>query len=143
MAFHALWMHGAWEAAQCALFYDMNGASIASGIIWMVGATLADVFFTLLLVRTMLGLSTRNGAFSRSRAAFWLIGSGGAIALLIEAGAQAAGWWRYSSVMPIISVFEWRIGVLPLLQMAFLPLVCLLLTFDRLQIGFRSNHREP
>jgi hypothetical protein len=132
LAFHALWLHGSWEAAQCAYFYDMSGALPLFAIALMIGATLADVALTLLLVAIALRRSAQNAGFSLLRTAPRLIVVGAATALFIEAGAQAAGWWRYSTAMPVFPLFERQIGVLPLLQMALLPLLCLIFASKRL-----------
>lgn len=132
LAGHALWLHGLWEAVQCANYYDMSGVSPVSGIALMVGAALADVALTLLLVWSALRLNTQNVRLSLFRAGLCLFALGAAVALCIEAGAQAAGWWRYSTAMPVIPIFGWQIGVFPLIQMAFLPLFCLILASKRL-----------
>lgn len=69
LALHAFWLHGCWEAAQCGAFCDMEGVSSAVGIALMVGATLADVALTLLLVWAALRLGAKNARCSPLRAA--------------------------------------------------------------------------
>lgn len=133
LALHAIWLHGLWEVVQCSVLYDMSGVSSLSGLVLMVGATLADVALTLLLVFSALRLRPKTTGLSFLHLGLCLIGLGAGTAMLIEVGAQAAGWWRYSAAMPIISVFGWPIGVLPLLQMALLPLLCFLLASHRSQ----------
>ncbi len=131
VALCALWLHGAWEAVQCALFYDMSGTSVASGLIFMAIATLVDVILTLFLVFLALRLSHAS-AESPSFGAFpWLIGLGALIAVAIELLAQTGGWWHYSGAMPTLSVLGVPIGVLPLLQMAIVPPICLLFASKR------------
>lgn len=135
LALHALWLHGSWEAVQCAFFYAMGDVALVPGIAIMVGATLADIALTLLLVWIALRLSVHSTRFSLLRAAPPLIGLGGGVAVFIEAvGQEAAHWWRYSAAMPAFQIFEWQIGLFPVLQMAFLPLVCLVLTSRRLRV---------
>ena len=132
LALHALWLHGLWEVAQCSIFYDMSDISTFVGIVLMVGATLADVVLTVFLVWITLRLNRRNVG-SLLRIGIYLIALGAVAAFGIEAGAQAAGWWRYSAIMPVIPIFEWQIGMVPLLQMALLPGACFLLVPHRLR----------
>ena len=127
LALHALWLHGLWEVAQCSAFYDMSGVSPLSGSVFMVGATLADLVLTLLLVFLALRLSAASAEFLTLRAFLWLVGLGAVAAIAIEIFAQTGGWWRYSPAMPTISVFGTLIGAWPLLQMAILPPICLFL----------------
>lgn len=148
VALAALWLHGAWEAAQCALFYAMSDVSPPSGLIFMAVATLADVILTLFLLFLALRLSAARDTSARDTSArdtsvgfpapialLWSVGLGALAAIAIEIPAQTGGWWRYSDAMPTIFVLGTPIGVLPLLQMAILPPICLLLASKRR--GFR------
>lgn len=56
VAWHALWLHGGWEATQCRLFYDMGGFSPLSAFFFMAGATVADVILSLFLIALNLRL---------------------------------------------------------------------------------------
>lgn len=123
---HSLWLHGAWEVAQCRLFYDMRGVPPTPAALFMIGATGADVVLTLALVALAFLLARRRsvGVTPHVLGALVVLGAGAAI--LIETLALTLGWWRYSSTMPIIPVGR-DIGLLPVLQMALLPSVAFLL----------------
>lgn len=74
LALHALWLHGFWEAAQCLLFYTMNGTPFTSAL-WMATATGGDVALTLALVAMALRLARGRG----TRATFWALSACGAL----------------------------------------------------------------
>jgi hypothetical protein len=143
LTFHALWLHASWEAVQCRLFYDMSGLPTASTFVSMVGSAVADVALTLVLVVvTICETQRRHGGITgrtimTGRSMAMLSACGALSAVLVELVALRFGWWRYSPRMPVISLFGWDIGVLPVLQMALLPLVSLLLA--RLSLSFKRK----
>lgn len=84
----------------------------------MIGATLADVVITLLLVGGALWFHRRIPSVSFQLA---LIFAGFLAAIGIEAAASSGEWWRYAPAMPQLHFVGVTLGLLPLLQMALLP----------------------
>lgn len=121
VALHALWLHGAWEAVQCRWFYDMSGASPASTLWFMAGATGGDVVLTLLLIALTLRVVQFQHRAATSRFLGTLALSGTVTAALLELLAHTLGWWRYSPLMPRVQFFGGTVGLLPVLQMALVP----------------------
>lgn len=121
VALHALWLHGAWEAVQCRLFYDMSGASPASTLWFMASATGADVVLTLLLIALAVRAVQFQHRAAMSRFLATLALSGTVTATWIELLAHALGWWRYSPLMPRVQFFGGTVGLLPVLQMVLVP----------------------
>ncbi len=113
-------MHGVWEFFQCLFFYDMSGFSVWKGALWMLGATVADAVLSVILVGGALCLGNRK---SRLPPTWLLIAAGFIAAVAIETLASLGGWWRYGPLMPQIQILGVHLGMLPLLQMALLPLL--------------------
>lgn len=121
VAFGSLWLNGVWEVIQCFAFYDMSRVSPLGGAFWMVGATIADVGITLILLAlTTLLFRPKSDRLSPT-ALLFLVFSGALTALIIEIIAQKFGWWRYAPTMPVLWLGNHSVGILPLLQMAILP----------------------
>lgn len=123
----ALWaflLNGAWELLQCVFLYDMWDWPFWKSMLWMWGATLGDVAIVLALV----AVSAQLTGFSRS--AFWiaLVGIGLIAAVLLEWVARRADLWSYSSAMPTIGLFGEEIGLAPLVQITFLPVLSVYLS---------------
>lgn len=114
----SLILHGVWEFFQCIFFYDMSGFNSLQGALWMLGATLADVALTLLLVGVALWFHRRILSVSFALA---LVFAGFLAAIGIEAAAPLGDWWRYAPAMPQLHFAGVTLGLLPLLQMALLP----------------------
>lgn len=127
VALHALWLHGGWEVVQCRLFYDMTGASPSSVLLFMAGATGADVILTLLLIAATLRPTPAQHRAATGRSFATLAVAGVVIAILIELLAWRFSWWHYSPAMPKFQLFGQKIGLLPVLQMALLPSLVFLL----------------
>lgn len=126
VAWHALWLHGGWEAIQCRLFYDMGGFSLLSAFFFMGGATVADVILSLFLI----ALNLRLVRLQPLTVAHWLgtLALYGAVAATsLEFLARSFGWWHYTPAMPGFPFFGQTIGLLPVLQIAVLPSLAFLL----------------
>lgn len=120
LAWWSFILHGVWEFFQCLFFYDMSGFSVWKGALWMVGATLADAVLSVLLVAGARYLGNRNSRLPTT----WLLSIAGFIvAATIETLASLGGWWRYGPLMPQLQILGVSLGLLPLLQMALLPLL--------------------
>jgi hypothetical protein len=131
VAVHGLWLNGLWEVAQCLSFYDMSRVPALAGLVWMGGATLVDVALCELLLAATMALFRRDVMWLSTGALLFLFLAGALTAISIEVVAQSLGWWRYAPTMPRLRLWNWNIGVLPLLQMMVLPTLAAALPLPR------------
>lgn len=128
----ALALNAAWEWAQCALLYEMNGSPVWKGAVWMLAATVADGFIVLAVVRLAAWLAGRNFSTAPD-AKGWavLLAVGLAAGVLVEWTARGLKLWNYGPLMPTLLLVGATIGLAPLAQMALLPALSLWLTTRR------------
>tara|TARA_R110001592_G_scaffold68626_1_gene210270 strand:- start:27434 stop:27955 length:522 start_codon:yes stop_codon:yes gene_type:complete len=123
LAFGLNWI---WEVAQGPLYegfvFDLEHISFC-GL-----ASIADMFMVILLwfgfaliYKDIYWIGQMKG-----RRVFWLILAGGIGAILAEMRHTAAGNWSYAQDMPLIPWVE--VGLSPVLQFSFLPLIIFFFT---------------
>lgn len=104
-----------WEYLHSALYLHYQGGEITNYV--LLRASLADAGFIWLIVLI-------SGYLSRYRTLF-IFFSGLVLAIIIERWALGSGRWAYSSIMPIIPVFQ--VGLTPTVQLALTGVVSFLI----------------
>ena len=115
----ALPLNYVWELAQSPLYVGMD--TLRESWWHCLVASIGDAVLVLLIVATGWGLFREPDWFVRRGTpglAFAAV-SGVTIAVLVEWAALSVRRWSYTTQMPLIPVVD--VGVLPILQMAFLP----------------------
>lgn len=107
-----------WEMAQSFLYGPMGTVRTATWRCFV--ASLADAAIVLALLGIGLSAYRHAGRFAGSSS---VVALGTVLAMAIEWSALDAGRWAYDEQMPLI--YGTQIGILPVLQMALLPLVVL------------------
>lgn len=107
-----------WEMAQSFLYGPMGTVRTATWRCFV--ASLTDAVIVLALIGVGLSAYRHAGRFVGSAS---LVALGTLLAMAIEWSAVEAGRWAYNERMPLI--YGTQIGIVPVLQMALLPLVVL------------------
>ncbi|HJT71225.1 MAG TPA: hypothetical protein VJ731_13590 [Terriglobales bacterium] len=112
----------AWEMGQMSLYRGMKPLSPHS-VMFCSLASVADAGYTLFLLwigRRILRNSRRALLLTAFRIVY-IAGSGVITSVIVERVGLRAGLWAYNSAMP---KSPWLcVGILPVLQLAFLPLL--------------------
>jgi hypothetical protein len=118
----SLALNAVWEWAQCAFLYDMNGSALWNGSVWMLAATVADVFLVLAVVRSAAWLAGKS-SFATAEAKGWaaLLGIGLTAGILVEWAARGLMLWNYGALMPALHLGGVTVGLAPIAQMTLLP----------------------
>ena len=123
----ALWsaaLHGVWEYAQCPPFYDMSDTGPVEHHALMVSATAGDVLINLGVTAAAERVAGRDAVRRLTpRGTAALLGVGLVAAVGLEWGAQRLGLWRYTERMPTVRVAGHDVGLLPVAQVATLPVL--------------------
>lgn len=113
-----------WEFGQCMFFYNMWSWPFWKSTVWMWAASFGDVLIVFGLWKGACFLTGLGQFHKPSR-------SGYLILLLLSFGASIGlEWvaiyldlWSYDAFMPVVEVGNRLIGVLPILQITFLPAI--------------------
>ena len=124
-------MNAVWEWVQCGLFYDMSDPPLWKGAVWMLAATVADVFIVLAVVRLAAWLAGNNFGAPDVKGWTALLGVGLAAGVLVEWVARGLKLWDYGPLMPTLQLAGATVGLAPLAQMALLPALSLWLATRR------------
>jgi len=115
-----------WEIGQVGLYapHFEGAAGLARVHLW---ASFGDLFLTLFILSLNQAVFKRifpGKELNRKRIAAMMC-AGFAVAVLIEKFALESGRWSYSVLMPVIPFLG--IGLMPVLQMTFIPVLALFL----------------
>lgn len=111
-----------WEFAQCVWFFDMWSWSFWKSTIWMWAAIFGDILIVLGLwkVTTLLVPSIH---FYKPNVTGYLL-----LLLISFVAAVFLEWiavylelWSYNENMPVVSIGNHQVGILPILQITLLP----------------------
>lgn len=117
-------LHAIWEFAQCVPFY--TDGRFAMTLAGMLQAVAGDVVLTWLICASaarVLRSPLREPAAAPGLELATLAAIGAMLATGIELHALSSGRWRYSALMPVVPGIG--VGLLPLLQLAVLPVLAL------------------
>jgi hypothetical protein len=100
----------------------MWGWPFLKATVWMWAATIGDVFIVLALYGINRQFFSDVGLteFTVKHYAFFVTISFLA-SVVLEWGAKFLELWDYSELMPVLSIFNYEIGLSPILQITFLP----------------------
>lgn len=111
-----------WEFGQCLFLYDMRDWPFLKATVWMWAAIIGDVFIVLGLWKiTELTFSSTKFAKLNLKDYLYLIGISLLASVILEWVAKYLQLWTYSDMMPIVSVFNYEVGLSPIIQITFLP----------------------
>src|SRR5699024_6358892 len=111
-----------WEFAQCLWFFDMWSWSFWKATIWMWAAIFGDILIVLGVwkVTTLLVSSIHFARPSIKGYAILLLISFIA-AVFLEWIAVYLELWSYNENMPVVSIGNHQVGILPIIQITLLP----------------------
>ncbi len=111
-----------WEFGQCVFLYDMWDWPFWKATVWMWAAIIGDVFIVLGLWKiTERIFSATNFFESNLKDYLYLSGVSFIASVVLEWGAKYFELWTYSNMMPIVSLFNYEVGLSPIIQITFLP----------------------
>ncbi len=124
-----------WETAQLPFYAGYEDLSVVHRFVHCLRATVADASYTALIYWAgVLALRDdrwiTNLKHLRSVVVAFV---GAATAIVVELLALNNNWWTYAPAMPGVPVFG--VGLLPVMQLATLPLMTFLLTRRMLKFG--------
>lgn len=120
--FWAFILHTAWEFAQCVFLYDMWDWTFWKATIWMWAAVFGDILIVLGLWKTAASFSSLfHFQMPRFKDYAFLLSLSFVASILLEWLARALDLWHYSSNMPSFELFNYQVGLSPILQITFLP----------------------
>ena len=111
-----------WEFAQCIYFYDMWSWPFWEATLWMWMAVFGDILIVLGLWKatTLLAPSVHFAEPNTMDYTMLLLISFFA-AIFLEWIAIYLELWEYDSFMPTLKILDRQIGLMPILQITFLP----------------------
>ncbi len=111
-----------WEFGQCLFLYDMWDWPFWKATFWMWAAIIGDVFIVLGLWKlTELLFSPVNFEKLKLKDYLYLIFISFFASIVLEWGAKFLELWTYSDLMPILTIFDYEVGLSPIIQITFLP----------------------
>lgn len=129
----ALWafvLNALWEFGQCTLLYNMWDWGFWRGSLWMWGAIAGDVVIVLAIVAIgvmLAGIDHLNPPDGGGWLA--LISTSFVASILLEWLALYLELWDYSALMPTLDVFDFSVGLSPIMQITLLPSLSIWLAF--------------
>ena len=121
-----------WEFGQCLLLYDMWSWPFWKASFWMWAAIFGDVIIVLGLwkITELLFLSVNFEKIQLKDYAL-LIFISLIASVILEWGAKFLELWTYSDLMPVLTIFDYEVGLSPIIQVTFLPALSVYLSMMR------------
>jgi hypothetical protein len=115
-------LNTAWEFVQCPLLYDMWTWGFGRAALWMWGAILGDVVIVMgVAYLAFLIVGTRHMVPPDRKGWTALLAVGVVASVSLEWMAKVLDLWSYSALMPTFSLFDYTVGLSPVLQVMLLP----------------------
>lgn len=131
-------LHTGWEFGQCLFLYNMWDWPFLKATIWMWGAVLGDILIVIGLWKiTASVVPSVNYSRPDVKGFSFLIILSFAASILLEWMAIVLNLWKYSDVMPVITVFGYEVGLSPVVQITLLPAASIYLA-DRFEIKWKK-----
>ena len=133
-------LHTVWEIAQCLFLYDMWDWPFWKATIWMLAAIFGDILI-------VIGLWKMTSAFMRDKHIqptilkeyTLLVGLSFPVSIFLEWMAKVLNLWQYSSNMAVIELFNYQVGLSPVLQITFLPALSIYLAEKSTRKGYQNT----
>jgi hypothetical protein len=99
---------------------------------WMWAAIIGDVFIVLGLWKlTELLFSSVNFEKIQLKDYVYLIFISFIASIILEWGAKFLELWTYSDLMPVLIIFDYEVGLSPIIQITFLPALSVYISVNR------------
>ena len=120
--FWAFLLNTIWEFTQCLFFYEMWSWGFWKATFWMWGAVFGDILIVLGLWQGLKKFFKSTGLLQKTviKYLFLLALSFGA-SIFLEWMALYLELWKYDTSMPTLHLFNYKVGLTPILQITFLP----------------------
>tara|TARA_R110002124_G_scaffold239959_1_gene405080 strand:- start:11501 stop:11968 length:468 start_codon:yes stop_codon:yes gene_type:complete len=120
--FWAFLLNTIWEFTQCLFFYEMWNWEFWKSTFWMWGAVLGDILIVLGIWQGVKTFFKSTGLLQKTIIKYLLLlalsfGAG----IFLEWMALYLELWEYDTSMPTLYVFNYKVGLTPILQITFLP----------------------
>ncbi|MEX2463388.1 MAG: hypothetical protein WD513_03790 [Balneolaceae bacterium] len=131
-------LHTGWEFGQCLFLYNMWDWPFINATIWMWGAVFGDILIVLALWKiTATAVPSLNYLQPNGKSYLYLIVLSFAASIFLEWMAIALNLWEYSDAMPVVTVFDYEVGLSPIVQITLLPAASIYLA-DRFNIKWKK-----
>ena len=133
--FWAFLLNTIWEFTQCLFFYEMWSWGFLKATLWMWGAVFGDILIVLGLWQGLKKLIKSTGLLQKTVIKYLLLlALSFGVSIFLEWMALYLELWTYDTSMLTLYVFNYNIGLAPILQITFLPVLSVYLT---------ENHQIP
>jgi len=130
VVFWAFLLNMIWEFGQCLFLYNMWDWPFWKATVWMWAAIIGDVFIVLGLWKITTSIfPSINFAQSNFKNYLYLIVISFLASVVLEWAAKYLELWTYSDLMPILVIFDYEVGLSPIMQITFLPALSVYLSY--------------
>jgi hypothetical protein len=124
IVFWAFILHTVWEFTQCVFLYDMWDWPFWEATIWMWAAIFGDILIVLGLWKgTTLLVPSLRFESPGYMGYMTLLFLSFLASIFLEWTAIFLDLWQYTPAMPVVTIFNHDVGLSPILQITFLPVV--------------------
>ena len=134
--FWAFLLNTIWEFTQCLFFYEMWSWGFWKATLWMWGAVFGDILIVLGLWQGLKKLLESTNLLNKTVIKYLvLLAISFGASIFLEWMALYLELWTYDTSMPTLYVFNYKVGLTPILQITFLPALSVYLA-ENYQIPF-------
>lgn len=140
--FWAFLLNTIWEFTQCLFFYEMWDWGFWKATLWMWGAVFGDILIVLGLWQGLRMLFKPTNLLKKTKVKYLLLLalSFGA-SIFLEWMALYLELWTYDTSMITINLFNYKVGLTPVLQITLLPALSVYLA-ENYQILFIKRNND-
>ncbi|MEP4820969.1 MAG: hypothetical protein ABJ043_11685 [Balneola sp.] len=132
----AFLLNTVWEFSQCLFFYEMWSWGFWKATLWMWGAVFGDILIVLGIWQGVKTLFKSTGLLQKTVTKYLLLlALSFTASIFLEWMALYLELWEYDTSMPTLYVFNYKVGLTPILQITFLPALSVYLA-ENYQIPF-------
>lgn len=100
--------------------------------VWMWAAIIGDIVIVLALWKITTALfSSVSFDNPKLKNYLYLIVISFLASIVLEWGAKYFGLWTYSNLMPVLIIFDYEVGLSPIIQITFLPALTIYLSHNK------------
>jgi len=140
--FWAFLLNTIWEFTQCLFFYEMWSWEFWKATFWMWAAVFGDILIVLGLWQGLIKLFQSTELLKKASLKYLLLLILSFVAsIFLEWMALYLELWEYDSSMPSLYLFEYKVGLTPILQITFLPALSVYLA-ENYQLPFIKQNND-
>lgn len=140
--FWAFLLNTIWEFTQCLFFYEMWSWGFWKATFWMWAAVFGDILIVLGIWQGVKSLFKSTGLLQKTVTKYiLLLALSFAASIFLEWMALYLELWTYDTSMLTINLFNYKVGLTPILQITFLPALSVYLA-ENYQIPYIKHNND-